>query len=217
MDDIGMSLGEQDLNFEGKARSTDELLGVVFSKTQGAIKELKETNLKDGEEKLIKLSGELDNVTKEKNTYQQQAIEATDKLNTAITSHNDQMKTVTINTMVNSLMDSVDYSKDMDKLKMKGFKGMIKEDYVFSLDDNEVLEMRHRNGESVYNSNRTDTLSPQDAITKIASEEGMLQKNNTDNNNLKIPRPNNAPSNNGDPREVNKSTQARREELQNRS
>ena len=93
--------------------------------------------------------------------------------------HKQEFSAFRIDTEKRNLYDNLGVSKDVDPLKVDGFKSRMHNDYVYGWDEKEnKLTMLRQDGQPEFNENESRALEPSEIWEKRALEHKMIPVNN---------------------------------------
>lgn len=172
--DLGIELDLSDL----KELSLDKRIEKTFTdKLKGKIDEYKTLANTNNDDKVKSLNLELELSKNKLTEFEKSLLERDNIINETKTAYENQFKNLKLNTELSKIKAELPIVKD-NKLALKGFDTEIADRFSFDFNEKNEIEIKTKDGQPIYNKNKTAVLSAKDVLLSIADENGLVIKSN---------------------------------------
>lgn len=167
--------------------SLEENLKLAKTKAEGYKSDL-DVKLKDGSDKRVNdLMKEIEDKNKTIESYKSASETVSAEYEAFKNSSQEEIKNYKINHQIDNLKSKMTFRDDITDIERTGFQTFLNSNYNFSLNEQDEVIAKDKNGELIKNKNKAGTfLSPLEVFNLIAEENKLLKKNNADINKKNI-------------------------------
>lgn len=171
---------------ETEGKQLSEVLEMGNTKHQEKLNELQGIiDKSDNSEALTTMQGKLDDITTKFQQKEQTEMDLNKSIEDLKTSHDEELKGRDINLLRNQVIQSISFKDDLSPLESKGFQSEVNDNLKFNLSESNELQVTDKQGEKIQNENKTDYLTPKDALESLANDNKLLKNNNLPADNVR--------------------------------
>lgn len=167
-------------------KTVEEVFDLIDTEHKEKVTELEKQVVDAGEgkgtddEAVKKLKDDLELKTNKVKELDDLILEGNKKIEEMNTERDSERKNDRVKWGLNEMTGQIKFKDGISTLEINGFNQLIKDNYRFDYDENDLMTVKDLKGEQIKNEKKTGFLTPGDVLSMEAGENKLLKVNNLD-------------------------------------